>query len=157
MDLPAFGSDPIDTYSTPIKVEDTKLSKIFIMAVRENAEKPGRALAAVWDIRVPLLPQFINNYSYTVTFKYAGNIAGNHYHKIKQELLYPISGNMTVGFEDINSKIKEEIKLETDKHQVLYIPTNIAHAIRSDSETAIFLVLASRPGVESDEIPYKVL
>ena len=152
-----FGTDPMDQYSSPIKINKTKLSKIFVMKVRENLKKPGRILSVIWDNRSSLISGFVNNYSYIVTFKGKGNIAGNHYHKIKRELFFPVIGNFTVVFEDINSKIREEVKLQANKHLVLYIPKNISHVIRADSDIAILLITATAPGTENDEFPYKVL
>jgi quercetin dioxygenase-like cupin family protein len=136
-------------------INKTRLSKIFTMQVRENPEKPGRSIMDVWDIRRPLLKGFENNYSYIVTLREKGNIAGNHYHEKKQELIYPIMGTFTVALENIESKEREEILLETAKHQVVYFPTRIAHVIRAETEKAIFLVVTT--STEAEVIPYKVL
>ncbi len=136
-------------------INKTKLSKIFTMQVRENPEKPGRSITDVWDIRNPLLKGFENNYSYIVTLREKGNIAGNHYHENQQELIFPIMGTFTVALENIESKEREEILLETARHQVVYFPTKIAHAIRAETEKAIFLVVTT--STEREVIPYKVL
>ncbi len=157
MNLPIFGNDPIDALSTPLNVKKTKLAQIFTMKVRENPEKPGRILSVVWDSRSPLIDGFINNHSYIVAFKEKGIVAGNHYHKVKEEIFYPITGEFTAVLEDINSRDREEIKLQTNDHLALYVPVNIAHAFRADSDIATFLVIATSPGVESDELPYKLL
>lgn len=143
--------------SSILAISKTKLSKIFTMQARESPEKPGRSIMDIWDIRKPLLKGFENNYSYFVTFREKGNIAGNHYHEKKQELIYPIMGTFTVVLENIESKEREGISLETAKHQVVYFPAKIAHAIRAETEKAIFLVVATSAETEEDVIAYKVL
>ena len=140
--------------STPT-INKTKLSKIFTMQVRENPEKPGRSITDVWDIRNPLLKGFENNYSYIVTLREKGSIAGNHYHENQQELIYPIIGTFTVALENVESREKERILVEAAKHQVIYFPAKIAHAIRAETEKAIFLVVTT--STETEVIPYKVL
>ena len=138
-------------------INKTKLSKIFTMEVREHPEKPGRSITDVWNIRKPLLKGFENNYSYIVTLREKGNIAGNHYHEKKQELVYPIMGTFTVALENIESKEREEISFETAKHQVVYFPTRIAHVIRAETKNAVFLVITTSTETEEDMIHYKVL
>jgi len=145
----------ISLRSKPFVVSKTKLSKTFTMQVRKNPEKPGRSIKDVWDIRKPLLKDFENNYSYIVTLRGKGNIAGNHYHKNKQELIFPIMGNFTVLLENIESKEREVISLEVTKHQVIYFPSGIAHAIRAETDRAIFLVIAT--SAEGDVVQYKIL
>lgn len=151
-----FGDDPIDIYSSPVEIQKTKLSKLFILQPRETKEKPGRKLSVVWDARKPLVPRFANNYSYYVTFKTKGNIAGNHYHKKKEELFYAVNGELTVFLEDGHTKMKEEIRLLSTKHQALFIPKNISHMVRADTDNAILLVIATASGVTSDEFKYKI-
>lgn len=143
--------------SSAFTISKTKLSKIFTMQVRENPDKPGRSISDIWDINKPLLKDFENNYSYIVTLREKGNIAGNHYHEKKQELIYPIAGTLTVALENIESKQKEEISFEAAKHQVVYFPTGIAHAIRAETKNAIFLVVATSAEAEEDVLCYKVL
>ncbi len=154
--MASIGNDPMDIYSTPIEINETKLSKIFTMKVRDTPDKPGRILAVIWDERSPLISGFSNKYSYTVKLKTVGNMAGNHFHKIKQELFYPIQGSFTVGLEDVSSKEREEIKMGANKNQALYFPIAIAHVIRAESDNAIFLIVASSPSILDDELPYRV-
>ena len=142
--------------SSILTINKTKLSKIFTRQVRESPEKPERYITDVWDIRKPLLKGFENNYSYIVTFREKGNIAGNHYHEKKQELIYPIMGTFTVVLENIESKEREEMSLETTKHQIIYFPTRIAHVIRAETKNAVFLVVTTS-AEEEDAIYYKVL
>ena len=138
-------------------VGKTKLAKIFTLQARENSEKPGRSIVDVWNISKPLLKNFENNYSYIITLRDKGNIAGNHYHERKQELIYPIIGNFTVLLENIESKEREEISLKASKHQVVYCPIGIAHAIRAETKNATFLVITTSTETEGDAIYYKIL
>lgn len=133
------------------------LYKIFTLTVREDPEKPGRSLTDIWDIRKPLLKDFDNNYSYIVTLRERGNIAGNHYHEKKQEIIYPIIGTLTAFLENIESKEREEVSLKTAMHQVIYFPAKIAHAIRAETKNTVFLVITNSTQAEEDVVHYKVL
>ena len=58
----------------------------------------------------------------------AGTVRGNHYHKIKAELIYVIQGELDLVVEDINSKQRETIPMRTG--DLAFIQTGIAHALR---------------------------
>lgn len=148
-------SDPMDVYSKPVLIEKTKLSKTFHLKRREKKEKPGRSLSVVFDKRYPLLEDFDNNYCYFVTFYKVNDSAGNHYHKKKEELFYPIVGEMAVDLENIKTKEKEEIKLDAKEHKVLYVSKGIAHRVVAKKEGSILLVVATYPNSEEDEFPYQ--
>jgi oxalate decarboxylase/phosphoglucose isomerase-like protein (cupin superfamily) len=152
-----FGYDPMDTYSVPIKVEKTKLSKIFHMKPRELPEKPGRSLSVFWDSRASFPNDFENEYSYTVTFTEVGNKAGNHYHHKKQELFSPIIGKVKIILEDPETKRKEEIIISADEHKIVFVPPKIAHVVIAESNPAILLVIATSAGTVEDEYPYLIL
>lgn len=152
-----FGKDPMDLFSVPVSQRDTKLSRVFAMDVRANAEKPGRSLAVVWDERASFVEGFENRYSYVVSFSESGNMAGNHFHKEKEELFYPLLGEFTVFFEDVQSGVREEIVMKTEDHEVLFVPKGIAHTVRAETDHAILLVVASAPNVEGDEFSHTVL
>lgn len=152
----AFGKDPMDVYSKPIGITETKLSRMFQMQAREKPEKPGRSLSVVWDARIPLIGGFENKYSYLVSFTKKGNLAGNHYHRHKQELFIPVVDDFVIILEDVETKEREELTISTKDHSVIYIPTRIAHTVVADSDTAVLLVIASSPGTEGDEFAYKL-
>lgn len=152
-----FGSDPIDKFTVPIDTVKTHLAIIFTMQVRENPQKRGRALAVVWDKRKPLIEEFENQYSYTVTFKEKGNVAGNHFHKKKKEIFFPLLGKFTVVLEDIQTKEREEHQLDSESHQAMYVPFPVAHAVRNDTDFGILFVVASSPNIEGDEYEYKLI
>lgn len=146
--------DPMDIYSQPRSEQETKLAKLFSLRPRQILQKPGRSLLVLWDYRLPLIQRFKNNYSYAVTFFFKGSTAGNHYHQKKREIFYPLLGDFRVMLEDIRTKQKEELAIKTMNHSALYIPTGIAHAVISKSDSAILLVTASRPSAQNDELEY---
>jgi hypothetical protein len=41
-----FGDDPIDEYSKPTSVRETKLGKVFILRPRKRPDTPGRTVSA---------------------------------------------------------------------------------------------------------------
>lgn len=156
MKLPKLGPDPMDIYSQPISQEKTKLAVIFTIKTRESIDKPGRSLSVVWDKRHPFIKGFENNYDYVVTFKGKGQKAGNHYHNSKQELFTPVVGQIKVILENIKTKEKEEIKLSSKDHKILYIPPNTAHTVVADSDVCVLLVIASFPNNLADEEHYQI-
>lgn len=153
----AFGNDPLDKYSSPVAIKKTKLSQIFTMKPRDVPNKPSRSLSVLWDARVPLIEGYENKYMYTNTFFSKGVTAGNHYHKVKEELFIVIEGDFIVTLEDILTKENEKIRINARDHTVLYVPTRIAHAVTSNSKNAILLVIASSPAQRDDEIEYQLV
>ncbi len=156
MRLSKLGLSPIDKYSKPVSQKETKLATIFYMKARETAEKPGRALAVMWDERLPLVKGFVNRYTYTVDFSKAGKSAGNHFHKVKQELFIPIKGEFTIHLADVKSKKNEQIRVSAHQHAIIFIRTGIAHKVVAKSDVAVLLVIADHLNVEGDEFPYNV-
>jgi len=57
----------------------------------------------------------------------AGTIRGNHYHKMKQEFIYLIEGELLLILEDIASKCRESLLLRAG--DLALISPNIAHAL----------------------------
>jgi len=89
-------------------------------------------------------------------FSEKGNIAGNHYHKKKQEQFKSIIGKFRVILERSDTKEQEELILDAQDHNVLYIPSGIAHVVVSDSDIAALLVIATFPNNETDEFSYEI-
>jgi dTDP-4-dehydrorhamnose 3,5-epimerase-like enzyme len=149
-----FGKDPMDQYSVPLESQETKLGHLFKLQPRQKPEKPGRTLKVLWDERSPLIEGFQNRYSYIVSFDSEGNTAGNHYHEKKQEIFIPLEGVLRVVLENIETKEREEVEISSSEHLAFFVPSRIAHAVTSKSESAILLVTASSAGTEEDEFPY---
>ena len=152
-----FGSNSIDQYSVPISQRNTKLATIYKLNPRDSKEKPGRILEVIWDERKPLVDGFVNKYSSVVIFKKSQTVAGNHYHRIKQELFTPLAGKFTIFLEDTKTKKKEKILMDSSLHETIYVKVGIAHAVRAETKGAILFVAATSPGVEADEINYKLI
>jgi mannose-6-phosphate isomerase-like protein (cupin superfamily) len=58
----------------------------------------------------------------------AGGIRGNHYHKVKEELLYMIEGELLLVVEDPESHARASIPLR--RGDLAFIRTGIAHALQ---------------------------
>ena len=148
--------DPMDRYSKPTEIQETKLGKIFSLKPRENPDKPGRSLRVLFDKRFPLIEGFEPQYMYSVSFDEAGNEAGNHYHQKKSELFYVVSGNFDVYMEDPNSKEREVINLDSKEHKTFYVKAGIAHKVRANIEGSVLLVVATASNVDGDEFHYEI-
>jgi mannose-6-phosphate isomerase-like protein (cupin superfamily) len=58
-----------------------------------------------------------------------GSVRGNHYHKFKEEFIYVIRGELEILAEDLNSKARATLPLQTGDLAV--IQTGVAHALRT--------------------------
>jgi mannose-6-phosphate isomerase-like protein (cupin superfamily) len=56
----------------------------------------------------------------------AGGTRGNHYHKVKQELVYVIEGELLVTLQDPESGMRDSLRLEAG--ELAIIPPGVAHA-----------------------------
>lgn len=148
--------EPIETYSKPISSEKTKLGIFYSLRPRRNPNKAGRELLVVYDERSLLVPNFKVHYAYYVRFLEPGNTAGNHYHRKKQEIFVPITGEFEICLEDIVTKEKEILRMIAGDNRVFYIPLGIAHKVTAKGRNDVFLVLADHPSSDEDEISYGV-
>ncbi|MFC1722851.1 WxcM-like domain-containing protein [Nanoarchaeota archaeon] len=144
--------NPLDQYSKPAKQEDTKLSTIYWLHARDS--RKGRLWMPIFDQRFPF--KFDVKFSYISKFLEKDNVAGNHYHNIKQEILIPLQGSFDFTLEDVQTKEREVIPLNADDHKAIYIKTGISHSVRSKEDTGILLVLASNNSRVDDEVEYEV-
>src|SRR5258708_30295874 len=106
-----FGTDPVDQFSQPVSTRATLLGKLFQTPLRARAVKSNRSLGVLWDDRCPLVEGFDNCYCYLVRFNIVGAVAGNHYHREKDEIFHAVTGAFRVVLEDQHSKEREEITL----------------------------------------------
>lgn len=58
-----------------------------------------------------------------------GGARGNHYHKIKEEWVYLIQGEVQLVVEDIESKVREVVPLQTG--DLAIIQPGVAHVLRT--------------------------
>ena len=59
----------------------------------------------------------------------SGSVRGNHYHKIKEERIYVLQGELLVLVEDVETKARASVRLQTG--DLLLIETGIAHLMRT--------------------------
>jgi uncharacterized RmlC-like cupin family protein len=57
----------------------------------------------------------------------AGSVRGNHYHKVKEEWVYLISGEVNLIVEDLECKARENVSLVAG--DLLFIQTGVVHAL----------------------------
>ena len=55
-------------------------------------------------------------------------VRGNHYHRIKEEMVYLIQGELLLVVEDVHSKGREQVPLQTG--DVAVIQPGVAHVLR---------------------------
>jgi mannose-6-phosphate isomerase-like protein (cupin superfamily) len=58
----------------------------------------------------------------------AGSVRGNHYHKVKQEWVYIMSGEVTLVVENLESKARESTLLTVG--DLVFIQTGVVHALQ---------------------------
>lgn len=142
----------LDYLSKPLNSETTELAKVFTLNFRDS--KKGRLFVPIYDYRFPFV--FEVKYAYLSKFLEQNNASGNHYHKIKEEILIPLEGRYEFWLEDINTKEKEKISLEDSDLKAIYIKTGISHKVVSKGESGVLLVLASSASSLYNEIEYEV-
>jgi hypothetical protein len=59
----------------------------------------------------------------------AGSVRGNHYHKVKEELIYLLQGKMLVLVHDIQTNARASVPLQMG--DLLFIQTGIAHLLQT--------------------------
>ncbi len=106
----------------------------------------------IYDERFPFA--FTVKYSYISKFLEKNNVSGNHYHNRKEEILIPLQGSFDISLENITTKVKETISMNSEEHRGIYIQTGISHKVLSKEDKGLLLVLASHPSALDDEIEY---
>lgn len=147
-----ISANPLDENSKPLKQETTKLAIIYWLNPRDS--KKGRLWMPVYDDRFPLV--FPLKYAYISKFLEKNNVAGNHYHKTKQEILIPLEGDFEIFLEDIVTKERESFAVHSEENKAVYVRTDVSHKIISKQATGILLVLASVNSTPEDEIEYVI-
>ena len=145
-------TESLDQYSKPKDKEKTKLATIYTLNFRDS--KKGRLWIPIYDVRFPF--KFEVKFSYLSKFLEKNNAAGNHYHLIKKEILIPLNGKFEFHLENVETKEKEIINLNSNENKAIYIKTGISHKVISLEETGMILVLASTNSSLEDEIDYKI-
>jgi len=154
-----FGDDPVDALSVAKRTSLSPggLATLVDVPVRNAPDKPGRSVQVMWDDRSPFVPGFENTYSYTVTFSAKGNAAGNHFHKLKNEIFVPLAGSMRIVLADIDSRSREEFSLGAGDNRIACVRAGIAHTVVAETDVAILFVLADHPNLQADESLYTLV
>jgi uncharacterized RmlC-like cupin family protein len=78
-------------------------------------------------------------------------VRGNHYHTIKEEWIYMISGELLLVLEDIASGMRDQFTIACG--DLAFIPTRVAHAlhVRESGQAVEFSQVAFDP---ADSYPY---
>jgi len=88
---------------------------------------------------------------------YPGKSRANHYHLIANEWFTLISGSALLKLEDVVSKEKMNIKLNSDTPQTIYVPNGIAHSlINLYDEPYLLLAYSDKKYIPTDTITYKI-
>lgn len=82
---------------------------------------PQGELAQFWDGEQPI------NYIAYIELR-PGTVRGNHYHKIKEEHVYVMQGELTLLLEDVQTHDRDSVPLKGG--ELVTIPTFVAHALR---------------------------
>jgi dTDP-4-dehydrorhamnose 3,5-epimerase len=71
-----------------------------------------------------------------------GKIRGNHYHKKKSEWFTIFNGKVKVVIEDIKTKEKKEIILDSSEEYIyrIFLKAGVAHAFKNISDSTVVLV-----------------
>lgn len=84
---------------------------------------------------------------------------GNHYHKKREECFSILSGKALLILEDVNTKERKEIEMDSSQEHILRVRfgSNIAHAIKNISDEVLFLIAHSTEMYHpDDDVEYKV-
>src|SRR5690348_16725565 len=57
----------------------------------------------------------------------SGSARGNHFHKVKEEWIYMLSGEAVLWVEDVETKAQEKVGLKVG--DLVFVKTGVAHAI----------------------------
>lgn len=87
-----------------------------------------------------------------------GGIRGNHYHRNTNEWFSVIKGECELHLVDIDTNKKQIIEMQEENPIVIYVPTNIAHAFYSKTNTE-FIVVAFTDVIfkPNDTIKYDII
>jgi mannose-6-phosphate isomerase-like protein (cupin superfamily) len=83
----------------------------------------------------------------------AGAVRGNHYHKIKEEFIYVIEGELLIAAADMDSAERASISLEAG--DLCVIQPGIAHALRT-VRAGQALEFSPAPFDPSDQYPFSL-
>jgi len=87
-----------------------------------------------------------------------GESRANHYHKVAQEWFTLIQGHAQLQLEDIRTKDRMSIRLDSDDPMTVFVPNGIAHSIVNlGSGPYILIAYSDQLYDPTDTIPYDFL
>lgn len=94
---------------------------------------------------------------YLATIK-PGCLRGNHFHKEKNEYFAIMSGRVSLVVEDINTKDREEVVIESsgDSIKRIRVGANVAHAIKNISDNEVVLCAYTDKEYYADNLDQEV-
>lgn len=69
-----------------------------------------------------------------------GFVRGNHYHKINTDFLVIVQGRGLCGFRDANTNERYEIEVSGNNPKLIFIPTEISHAVKNVGDELLIFV-----------------
>jgi len=95
-------------------------------------------------------------HSYLVSIE-PGKTRAKHYHNKKEEWLCICSGKIELIFEDIKTKKRKTLILDSESknYNIIYIPPGVAHAVKNTGKSKASIVIFSKmPEDTSDTFGY---
>jgi len=128
--------------------------KIKIIPRKKLEDKRGWFLKII-NGKEENLPDYTGEIYITSAVK--GEARGNHYHNKAIEWFTVIDGNAKLILEDIDTKEKMEIELDSNNPVTVVIPPKIAHVFVNMNEKPFILVAYTNELYDpKDTIPYKL-
>lgn len=129
-----------------------------------DAKKLERPLIVVDNKRIINAFQAVPSIAYFVPIT-PGMVAGNHYHKEKQEVFVVLRGTLKIGFCDANNPDDRGEEILTSnpdddgEFHGLYVPTMVAHAVKNigDEPAQLAVFATGHPRVKEDDFELVVL
>lgn len=95
-----------------------------------------------------------------VSYSKPGVVRGQHYHLGKIEWFLVVKGKAEIFMEDIESKERQSLKVESSNPQIVEMPIKVAHSIKNiGDEEMILVAIVNEPLDENnpDTFPYKLI
>jgi hypothetical protein len=125
-----------------------------------SSQVPGRSLWTLIDDRTPIFDGFHVTYAYVLDLWHKDTVAGNHYHKVKQELNSVCAGSVEYSLQDPkHPEIFESVILTapTENDTILrklFIRPGVAHKVRSLTDFSMFIDCATSPDSMEDRFEF---
>lgn len=113
----------------------------------------GRVVTGAGELTQLIAGNIFRHLAY-LEFKASGAPRGNHYHRVKHEFVYVMSGHLEVVSVNLDTNEKQTITMRAG--DLLESPPMNAHVFIAKEDT-MALEFAAQPYNPEDTIPYKVV